>query len=182
MTQLRLFELPQTEYTSDDYWTPKWIFDALAITFDLDVASPPQGPANTPCRAYFTQADDGLAQDWHGTVFMNPPFSKPAFLINSSAVLLATVEFTFVNTAISKRFCAYTLLNIISPLTIVSLAVLVLVNTVTVSFVSSEKAIEYVSISVMKSALTLCLSISPFTGVLSAIKPYLSSIPMLQLV
>ena len=76
MTQLRLFDLPQTEYTSDDYWTPKWIFDALKVTFDLDVASPPQGPAHTPCRAYFTQQDDGLSQDWHGNVWMNPPFSK----------------------------------------------------------------------------------------------------------
>ena len=74
--QLTLFNTPQTTRTSDDYWTPKWIFDALGITFDLDVACPPEGPAHTPCKQFYTQADDGLAQPWHGTVFMNPPYSN----------------------------------------------------------------------------------------------------------
>lgn len=76
MDQLKLFDIPQNSSTSDDYWTPKWIFDALGLTFDLDVACPPEGPAHTPCKAYFTQADNGLAQPWHGLVWMNPPFSK----------------------------------------------------------------------------------------------------------
>jgi hypothetical protein len=44
MTQERLFTVRQEEYTSDDYWTPKWIFDALGLEFDLDVACPPEGP------------------------------------------------------------------------------------------------------------------------------------------
>lgn len=93
MTQLRLFDLPQTEYTSDDYWTPKWIFDALNLTFDLDVACPPQGSVHTPCCAYFTQQDDGLQQEWHGLVFMNPPYSKPApwvdkFIEHSNGIAL----------------------------------------------------------------------------------------------
>ena len=73
--QPQLFPTPQTERTSDDYWTPKWIFDAIGLTFDLDVACPPEGPAHTPCLRYYTQADDGLTQPWHGTVWMNPPFS-----------------------------------------------------------------------------------------------------------
>ena len=74
--QLRLFQVAQTELTSDDYYTPKWIFDAMKIEFDLDVACPPEGPLHTPCRAYYTQADDGLASPWNGRVFMNPPFSN----------------------------------------------------------------------------------------------------------
>jgi len=77
MNQPQLFATEQTTRTSDDYWTPKWIFDALGLTFDLDVASPPEGPAHTPCHAYYTQKDDGLTAPWHGTVWMNPPFSKP---------------------------------------------------------------------------------------------------------
>ena len=72
--QPRLFTTEQTETTSDDYYTPKWIFDTLGLHFDVDVASPPH-PTNVPCDRYFTQADDGLAQDWHGRVWMNPPFS-----------------------------------------------------------------------------------------------------------
>jgi hypothetical protein len=82
VTQLKLFDTPQTQRTSDDYWTPKWIFDALGLHFDLDVACPPEGPAHTPCTAYYTQADDGLIQPWHGLVFMNPPFSKTSPWIN----------------------------------------------------------------------------------------------------
>jgi hypothetical protein len=76
MNQLKLFETPQTAKTSDDYWTPRWIFDKLGLHFDIDVACPPEGPAHTPCSTYYTQADDGLSQEWHGLVFMNPPFSK----------------------------------------------------------------------------------------------------------
>jgi len=76
MSQSRLFSMPQLSITSDDYWTPKWIFDALGIVFDLDVACPPEGPLHTPCTAYYTQETDGLASDWYGTVFMNPPFSQ----------------------------------------------------------------------------------------------------------
>jgi len=73
--QQRLFTTRQEAKTSDDYDTPKWIFDALSIEFDLDVACPADGPLYTPCKAFYTQEDDGLVQDWHGTVWMNPPFS-----------------------------------------------------------------------------------------------------------
>jgi len=73
--QPRLFTTQQTELTSDDYYTPKWIFDALGLHFDLDVASPPH-PTHVPCDRYLTQADDGLTADWYGRVWMNPPFSK----------------------------------------------------------------------------------------------------------
>lgn len=70
-----LFGAPQTEQTSDDYYTPKWIFDALDIRFDLDVAAPPGGSL-VPCDRYYTKADDGLTSPWYGTVWMNPPFSE----------------------------------------------------------------------------------------------------------
>ena len=73
--QERLFTTRQEGRTSDDYDTPKWIFDALGVEFDLDVACPADGPLYTPCKAFYTQEDDGLVQDWHGKVWMNPPFS-----------------------------------------------------------------------------------------------------------
>jgi hypothetical protein len=77
MTQESLFPMPQQSTTSDDYYTPKWLFDALGLEFDLDVASPPEGPWHTPCKAYYTQKTDGLTSDWNGVVWMNPPYSKP---------------------------------------------------------------------------------------------------------
>jgi phage N-6-adenine-methyltransferase len=78
MNQEPLFKMAQAGVTSDDFYTPKWVFDALKVEFDLDVASPPGGPAFTPCKRFYTQLDDGLSSDWVGTVFMNPPYSKPA--------------------------------------------------------------------------------------------------------
>jgi len=69
--------------TSDDYYTPKWIFDQLGLQFDIDVASPVGGIPWIPAKTYFTQYDDGLTQDWSGKrVWMNPPYSKPAPWIN----------------------------------------------------------------------------------------------------
>jgi hypothetical protein len=76
LNQEALFPMPQEANTSDDYWTPKWIFDALAIEFDLDVACPPEGPPHNSARDFYTQETDGLANSWFGNVWMNPPFSK----------------------------------------------------------------------------------------------------------
>lgn len=78
MTQDSLFEIRQTQRTTDDYYTPKWLFDVMRIEFDLDVACPPEGPLFTPAQAFYDQAADGLTKPWFGTVWMNPPYSKPA--------------------------------------------------------------------------------------------------------
>jgi hypothetical protein len=93
---MTLFHQEPTETTPDDYYTPKWVFDALGVTFDLDVASPPGGPPFVPCRRYYTLADDGLTQPWDGLVWMNPPYSKPApwidrFLNHGNGIALLPV-------------------------------------------------------------------------------------------
>ena len=72
-----MFGAQQEQATSDDRYTPEWIFDELGIEFDLDVASPPGGVPWIPAKRFYSQADDGLAQPWHGTVWCNPPFSNP---------------------------------------------------------------------------------------------------------
>jgi phage N-6-adenine-methyltransferase len=69
--------MAQSGLTTDDYYTPKWVFDALGIHFDLDVACPPAGPPHTPTKAFYTQETDGLSSPWYGTVWMNPPYSNP---------------------------------------------------------------------------------------------------------
>lgn len=74
--QNTLFPMPQTGNTSDDYWTPKWVFDALGLEFDLDVACPPDGPPHTPAKAWYTQETNGLTSPWWGRVWMNPPYSN----------------------------------------------------------------------------------------------------------
>jgi DNA N-6-adenine-methyltransferase (Dam) len=59
---------------SDDWWTPPFIFERLGLVFDLDPCSAGVGLGFVPARKIYTKADDGLAQPWHGLVFMNPPF------------------------------------------------------------------------------------------------------------
>jgi hypothetical protein len=54
---------------------PREIFAALKLTFDLDPCSPGRDHW-VPARRIFTKADDGLRQEWHGLVFMNPPFGR----------------------------------------------------------------------------------------------------------
>ena len=58
---------------SDEWYTPRDVFDALRLKFSLDPCSPGAGHW-VPAVRIFTKADDGLAQPWFGIVFMNPPF------------------------------------------------------------------------------------------------------------
>jgi hypothetical protein len=58
---------------TSEWYTPREIFTALKLTFDLDPCSP--GPDHwVPARQIYTTADDGLRQPWRGLVFCNPPF------------------------------------------------------------------------------------------------------------
>jgi hypothetical protein len=64
------------ECTSNEAYTPPWVFDAMGLRFDLDVAAPPGGPWHVPADRYYTAAHDGLAQPWDGLVWCNPPYSN----------------------------------------------------------------------------------------------------------
>lgn len=60
---------------SSEWYTPKWLLDALGETYDLDPCSP--GAKHwVPATRIYTKLDDGLKQPWHGFVFMNPPFGR----------------------------------------------------------------------------------------------------------
>jgi hypothetical protein len=73
-----LFALPSDAIavTSDDCYTPRWVFDAMGLKFDLDVAAPPGGPWHVPADRYYTAEDDGLTSPWDGLVWCNPPWSQ----------------------------------------------------------------------------------------------------------
>ena len=64
--------------STDDWYTPASMFDAMDVVFDIDVCAPEGGVPWIPCKKYFTENDDGLAQRWEGFVWCNPPYSKPA--------------------------------------------------------------------------------------------------------
>jgi len=59
---------------SDEWYTPKYIFDALGLRFDLDVAAPVGGPRHVPTNQWLDPTQNGLMHPWHGLVWMNPPF------------------------------------------------------------------------------------------------------------
>lgn len=59
---------------TDEWYTPRYIFDALGAAFDLDVAAPVSGPRHVPAASFLSIENDGLFHAWHGFVWMNPPF------------------------------------------------------------------------------------------------------------
>jgi len=64
----------ETKGQSDDWYTPKYIFDALGCEFDLDVSAPPEGPRHVPAKSWFSSSGEFAV--WHGFVWMNPPFGN----------------------------------------------------------------------------------------------------------
>ena len=57
MSQDRLFAVQQEQLTSDDYYTPAWVFERMGIEFDLDVAAPPGGIPWIPAKRFIGGID-----------------------------------------------------------------------------------------------------------------------------
>ena len=57
---------------SDEWYTPKYIFDALNVQFDMDVAAPVNGPLHVPTSRWLSSGS--LVRPWEGFIWMNPPF------------------------------------------------------------------------------------------------------------
>lgn len=74
---MRLFAPEWDPDATDVSFTPPHVFDALGLRFDLDPAAPPGGVPWVPADAFYTEADDGLLQPWHGRIWLNPPYSNP---------------------------------------------------------------------------------------------------------
>lgn len=62
--------------TTHDWLTPPEILQALG-TFDMDPCASQFQPWRTATNQ-FTIEDDGLARDWHGRVWCNPPYGPHA--------------------------------------------------------------------------------------------------------
>lgn len=55
--------------------TPQWLFDELnqEFKFELDCCATQE---NKKCAKYFSPEQDGLAQEWTGKVWCNPPYGR----------------------------------------------------------------------------------------------------------
>lgn len=71
-----LFESAGISNENDEWYTPAWFFKALGVEFDLDPCSPGSPPSSVPAKRHLTKADNGLAAEWSGSVWLNPPFSS----------------------------------------------------------------------------------------------------------
>ena len=85
-----------TRGTSDDAYTPEWVLDlakrALGGVIDLDPCADPE--RRVPARRHFTLADDGLSEPWHGTVWLNPPYSDTTAWLRHLHVYLTAGKIT----------------------------------------------------------------------------------------
>lgn len=58
---------------TDEWYTPPYVFEAMEVQFDLDVASPGKHVVPwIPAVRCFTEGS--LSKPWDGFVWMNPPF------------------------------------------------------------------------------------------------------------
>lgn len=80
--------------SSDKWYTPQWVIDAVGGKFDMDPCAP--STEYYTAHTCFTEVEDGLAQEWRGCVWLNPPFSGNVggiwlerFLKHGNGILLA---------------------------------------------------------------------------------------------
>lgn len=60
---------------SNEWYTPKYIFDALECNFDMDVAAAVDRTySSVPTNRFITS--NSLDLEWNGFIWMNPPFGK----------------------------------------------------------------------------------------------------------
>jgi ParB family chromosome partitioning protein len=78
--QQKIGTIRGTEGTGEfERYTPaKYIEAARAVlgTIDLDPATSKQAQRWIKANKFFTAKDDGLAQEWHGNIWLNPPYHR----------------------------------------------------------------------------------------------------------
>lgn len=62
--------------STDEWYTPPSVFEALGIEFDLDPAAPKGGVPWIPAARHYARDQDGLTQPWQGRVWLNPPYGR----------------------------------------------------------------------------------------------------------
>jgi len=71
----------EEEQSGDEYYTPEYIIDAARAVLggiDLDPASCERAQGVVQAGEYYSREENGLTKTWRGSVWLNPPFSKPS--------------------------------------------------------------------------------------------------------
>lgn len=63
-----------TPGASDEWYTPKHIFDAMGVRFDCDVAHPLVDKPITPADRFIAAGSLEVSWEGRGFIWMNPPF------------------------------------------------------------------------------------------------------------
>src|SRR4051812_25533816 len=61
---------------NDEWYTPSWLFEAIGVEVDLDPCSPVPPPPWVQAKQIYMKANNALARDWQGGVWLTPPFSS----------------------------------------------------------------------------------------------------------
>lgn len=84
-----------TQGTGENEWhTPNEYLDlarAVLGEIDLDPASHEVAQKRVRAKKYYTRADDGLQHEWHGRIWLNPPYAQP-LIANFIDKLIAEVK------------------------------------------------------------------------------------------
>ncbi len=65
----------------NEWYTPTDVLDDVRSVLgeiDLDPASSEAAQKHVKAKRFFSEEEDGLEQEWHGKVFLNPPYAQPA--------------------------------------------------------------------------------------------------------
>jgi phage N-6-adenine-methyltransferase len=68
----RRWHIAKASNYTDEYGTPPSVFKRFGAACTLDVCATAD---KAMCATFFTKEQDGLKQAWHGTVWLNPPYS-----------------------------------------------------------------------------------------------------------
>ena len=75
----------RADYDSDEWYTPEKITRTahhVMGNIDVDPATCELAQTSVQAGTYYTKVDDGLAQPWTGSVWLNPPYSTPQVWID----------------------------------------------------------------------------------------------------
>lgn len=79
----------------NEWYTPAEYIEAARIvmgSIDLDPASNDYANQTVKAEVYYTEDDDGLAHEWFGNIWMNPPYSSKLIKLFIDKLIASTFE------------------------------------------------------------------------------------------